>query len=94
MPPPYAGILHLDIRPENILLVSPDPDSDIKVADFGFARRQKDCQPDVRYGTPAYMAPEVVKEGRYSHQAEMYSVGAVLYKYALWRPPCQASQSG
>ncbi|KAL3141030.1 Cpk34p [Trebouxia sp. C0010 RCD-2024] len=75
-----TGIFHLDIKPENILLVSPDPDSGIKFADVECARRQEDCQPGARkYGTKGYMAPEVQKEGRYSHLAEMYSIGAVLY---------------
>ena len=77
-----AGIWHNDIKPEDILLVSCHPDSDLKVADFGFARTLQYCQSGeviCGYGTKGYMAPEVEQHEWHSHQAEMYSIGAVLY---------------
>ena len=79
LPPPYAGLLHLDIKTDNVLLVSHDTHSDVKVGDFGSARRQEDCLSGGKYGTKGYMAPEADKEGQYSHRTEMYSVGVVLY---------------
>ena len=77
-----AGIWHNDIKPDNILLVSSHPDSDMKVADFGFARTHQYCQSGqviLGYGTKGYMAPEVEQHEWQSHQSEMYSIGAVFY---------------
>ena len=77
-----AGIYHLDLKPDNILLVSRHPESAIKVADFGLARSHTKCASgDVGpgHGTRGYMAPEAEKQGYYTHYSEIYGVGAVLY---------------
>ena len=56
------SITHRDMKPENILLVSEDPDNfDIKIADLGFAQEfDKEKGLDLVLGTPLYMAPELV----------------------------------
>lgn len=56
------GVAHCDLKPDNILMATEDPDSEIKVIDFGLA---KFCVPFVPFnevtGTPYYIAPEVLK---------------------------------
>lgn len=78
----YAGLLHNDLKPSNIMLENKTPESGIKVADFGLARREAqfrhvtDGEP---YGTPGFMAPEVAEFGLCSKRSDMYSLGGVLY---------------
>jgi len=55
-----TGIAHRDVKPQNIMLVSEDEHTSIKVGDFGFARRVHTPQSlNSRCGTPSYVAPEV-----------------------------------
>ena len=96
MPPSVlAGILHNDIKPENLLLTHDDPQSPIKVSDFGLARLIADLAPDNWrcYGTPGYMAPEVKTKGQVSTQSDMYSTGVVLYHMLCGRPPLASKKS-
>ena len=83
------GIVHRDLKPENILLKSSDPDSPIKIADFGLARMMK--KGDVMKtacGTPGYVAPEVLQNKGYDSGAvDMWSVGVILYILLCGFPP-------
>lgn len=78
----FAGYLHNDLKPDNILLEEDTPNSAIKIADFGLARREARFGKATRvwpYGTPGFMAPEVEQAGQCSKRSDMYSVGGVLY---------------
>jgi len=74
------NVVHGDLKPKNLLLLSPDDDSSIKLADFGFASRlyasnslTKQC------GTPYFVAPEILTNRGYDEKADMWSVGVIIY---------------
>eukprot|EP00090_Calanus_glacialis_P017073 TRINITY_DN26683_c0_g1_i1.p1 TRINITY_DN26683_c0_g1~~TRINITY_DN26683_c0_g1_i1.p1 ORF type:complete len:316 (+),score=110.29 TRINITY_DN26683_c0_g1_i1:29-949(+) len=73
------NIVHLDLKPENIVCV--DEDSfQIKVVDFGLARRLDDNQATcVMQGTPDFVSPEVVKYEPISTCSDIWSVGVITY---------------
>ncbi|KAL4604849.1 myosin light chain kinase family member 4, partial [Arapaima gigas] len=72
-------ILHLDLKPENILCVSRATNK-IKIIDFGLARR---CKPRerlrVNFGTPEFLAPEVINYEFVSFPTDMWSLGVITY---------------
>ncbi|XP_026895971.1 myosin light chain kinase family member 4 isoform X2 [Acinonyx jubatus] len=72
-------ILHLDLKPENILCVNRDA-KQIKIIDFGLARRYKPREKlKVNFGTPEFLAPEVVNYDSVSFPTDMWSVGVIAY---------------
>lgn len=77
------------MKPENILLVSDDPDNfDIKIADLGFAQKfDKDTGLDLVLGTPLYMAPELVQHKKYSEKVDVWSLGVITYQLLSGRTP-------
>jgi len=81
------GILFRDLKPENILL---DADGHIRLADFGLAKQGKEGQ-DVKAqsfcGSPAYLAPEMLKKEGVTKAGDVYQVGVVLYEMLVGIPP-------
>uniref|UniRef100_A0A8C4R6M2 Protein kinase domain-containing protein n=1 Tax=Eptatretus burgeri TaxID=7764 RepID=A0A8C4R6M2_EPTBU len=72
-------ILHLDLKPENILCVNREGNQ-IKIIDFGLARRYKPReQLKVLFGTPEFLAPEVVNYDHVSFATDMWSLGIIAY---------------
>ncbi|CAN2389368.1 sarcomerogenesis [Pristimantis euphronides] len=72
-------ILHLDLKPENILCVS-RTGNQIKIIDLGLARRFKPREKlKVNFGTPEFLAPEVVNYDFVSFPTDMWSVGVITY---------------
>ncbi|KAG8133249.1 hypothetical protein E2320_011053, partial [Naja naja] len=72
-------ILHLDLKPENILCVNRE-EYQIKIIDFGLARRYKPREKlKVNFGTPEFLAPEVVNYDFVSFPTDMWSIGVIAY---------------
>nr|XP_009934803.1 PREDICTED: myosin light chain kinase family member 4 [Opisthocomus hoazin] len=72
-------ILHLDLKPENILCVNRAANQ-IKIIDFGLARRYKPREKlRINFGTPEFLAPEVVNYEFVSFPTDMWSVGVIAY---------------
>ncbi|XP_051578378.1 serine/threonine-protein kinase D3-like isoform X2 [Myxocyprinus asiaticus] len=76
----FKNIVHCDLKPENVLLASAEPFPQVKLCDFGFARiiGEKSFRRSV-VGTPAYLAPEVLRSKGYNRSLDMWSVGVIIY---------------
>ncbi|EDV98120.1 GH22850 [Drosophila grimshawi] len=73
------GIIHLDLKPENILVLT-QKGNRIKIIDFGLARKfDPDKRLRVLFGTPEFVAPEVVNFDCISYGTDMWSVGVISY---------------
>ena len=89
-----AGILHRDLKPQNILVES-RTDSAL-VADFGLAKLLEQPSELTRagdvMGTPSYMPPEQARDSsRVTVHSDVYSLGATLYHMLAGRPPFQSA---
>jgi tRNA A-37 threonylcarbamoyl transferase component Bud32 len=82
------GIIHRDLKPENLLLSSDQETANLKIADFTFARFiEPGDLATTLVGSPLYMAPEIFFEHRYSEKADLWSVGAIVFKMLTQEPP-------
>lgn len=76
------GIIHRDIKLENVMINPPQSESErpvIKLIDFGLSATVDNIELFKRSGTPGYVAPEVLLEDTYDTQADVFSLGVILF---------------
>ena len=80
----HAGVVHLDVKPENLLLTS----ETVKVADFGLVRAAAQRgHGQALAATVHYCAPEVLRGGVVDGRADVYALGVVAWECVSGRPP-------
>jgi eukaryotic-like serine/threonine-protein kinase len=91
------GIVHRDLKPENVLLTRTRDGADfIKVLDFGLAKlSEREELADVTdagsiVGTPYYLSPEQIRGESVDTRADIYSLGALMYRVITGEPPFRA----
>jgi serine/threonine protein kinase len=95
------GILHCDIKPENVMLEIRHDEADVvKVLDFGIAKlrdgsgSQKLTREGMACGTPGYASPEQARGEELDPRSDLYSVGVVLYELVSGKLPYEAATPG
>jgi serine/threonine-protein kinase len=92
-----AGLVHRDVKPENILLDAPSGRA--MLADFGIARAMAPEGGDARtaqgvaVGTPTYMSPEQAAGEAVDHRSDLYALGVVAYEMLAGRPPFRGANA-
>ncbi|HEX2164680.1 MAG TPA: serine/threonine-protein kinase, partial [Thermoanaerobaculia bacterium] len=83
------GVIHRDIKPPNLLL---QPNGNVKLMDFGIARRRRREDPALTsvgwvMGTPLYLAPEQLRGEEADARSDLYATGVVCYEMFAGAPP-------
>jgi serine/threonine-protein kinase len=90
------GIVHRDIKPDNLFLTTLGGERDfLKLVDFGIARiAEGETRATVTLaGTPAYMAPEMIRSGEATEASDVYGLGGVLYFLLTSKAPFEADSA-
>ena len=88
-----SGIMHRDLKPDNILFEDTSPGSRLKIIDFGASKSfRKGKTYDDIVGTPYYIAPEVLLS-QYTQKCDIWSIGIILYTILCGSPPFTGSSN-
>ena len=92
-----SGLVHRDVKPENVLITDPGPGevAQVKVADFGLAKAldatTNHTATGVVIGSVSYLAPELVVQGEADQRIDVYAAGVVLYELLTGEKPHDAA---
>ncbi|MBE7485236.1 MAG: serine/threonine protein kinase [Polyangiaceae bacterium] len=86
------GVIHRDLKPDNVHLIGSPERPEVKVLDFGLSRfieasGNSVTRTGIAMGTPSFMAPEQARGERVDQRADVYGVGAIIYNCLTGRPP-------
>ncbi|HYP25772.1 MAG TPA: protein kinase [Blastocatellia bacterium] len=95
-----VGVIHRDIKPDNIIIATFDGGDWVEVVDFGVAKILEDVNrntiltgANIIVGTPRYMSPEQCEEVPVDARSDIYSLGVVLYEMLAGEAPFAGSSS-
>jgi len=82
------GVIHRDLKPENLVYLDKEKQH-ICVTDFGLSKyvSDEDQMTKTACGTPAFVAPEILRQEKYNAQVDMWSLGVILYTMLCGYPP-------
>jgi serine/threonine protein kinase len=87
------GFIHCDVKPENILI---DREGSTKLTDFSLLKPMNESvrpSTETLWGTPTYMAPEIIEGSVVDQRADIYSLGILLYEMRTGVPPFEGSDN-
>ena len=95
-----VGVVHRDIKPDNIIIAEYDGSDWVEVVDFGVAKIQEDVNrrinltgANIIVGTPRYMSPEQCEEKPVDARSDIYSLGIVIYEMLSNEAPFKGDSS-
>lgn len=92
------GVVHRDLKPNNLFLVGDPAHPTVKLIDFGIAKLRGPgdatmTRTGVVMGTPAFMAPEQARGANVDARADIYAIGAIAYRCVTGRAPYDTEDS-
>lgn len=88
------GVVHRDLKPDNVFVIDVHGEEVAKVLDFGIAKlgSSTETATGLVFGTPAYMSPEQASGHTASAQSDVYSLGIIAYRCLSGQLPFQSEQ--